>query len=97
MVQRFVRPVQGLCVVSVRVMDVQDVDAFELQPLEALFDRAHDAVVGEVEHRVDRRRAAERLAWLWWRVRAKQAPDLARKDELITWLATKRFSKAQLG
>jgi len=50
-----------LVVVIVGVENVQDVDAVEAKPLEALLERVHDSVVGEVEHRVDRWHALKLL------------------------------------
>ena len=42
------------------VVDEDDVDAREPEPLQAVLDRAHGAVVGVVEHDVERQRRRER-------------------------------------
>ena len=83
-VERGVGARDGVLVVVVRVVDVQDVDAVETEPLEALLDRAEHPVVAEVEDRIQGRDASpDRLARLGGRVRAQQAPDLRREHEVV--------------
>ena len=75
---------------------MKDVDALEAEPLEAFLDRAHDPVVAEVEHRVDRWSASEGLAWLGRDVCAQESPDLRGEGEVVARFVLERFSDPDL-
>ncbi len=47
----------GLQVPPVQIMDVDDVDRLGTEPVVGLLQRAHEAVVGEVEHGAQRQRS----------------------------------------
>jgi hypothetical protein len=96
LVERAVRAMQGVVEVAVRVVDVQDVQALDAEPLAAFLDRAHDAVVGEVEDRVHRRGPEERLPGLGRRVGAQQPAYLGRQRELLSRLAAQHLACALL-
>ena len=76
--ERAERAGQRLVVVVVGIVDERDIDAVETEPVEALLERAQRGVVGEVEVRLERRRALPRR-----RSRTKEPADLRRHDELV--------------
>ncbi len=96
-IERSICVSQGVVVVVVGVVDVEDVDAVEAQPSQALMERPHDPVVAEIEHRVDRRRAAPGLAGLGQRVRAEESANLARKREFVARLLRENLAHSRLG
>src|SRR5260370_24147903 len=96
-IERFISAPDGLVVVVVGVVDVQDVDAVEAQPREALLEGPHDSVVAEIEHRVDRGWALPGLAGLGWRVRAQKPADLARRREFVATLLSEYLAHSRLG
>src|SRR5260370_468136 len=96
-IERSVGGVDGFVVVVVGVMDVQDVDAVEAQPSQAFLEGPHDAVVTEVEHGVDGRRAAPGLAGFGQRVRTKKPADLAGEVEFVAGLLPEHLSPSHLG
>ena len=79
LIERAVGAAQRLVVVVVGVVDVQDVDPADGQALEALLERPHHAVIGEIEHWIERRGAVEHLAGLGRRIGAKKPADLGRE------------------
>ena len=81
--------------VLIRVVDVEDVDLVDAQPRDALLDRAHDAVVREVIHGVERGRARKRVA-LRRRARTEQAADLGREHVLVSRLGAEHCAEALL-
>src|SRR5689334_8859136 len=81
----------------VGIVNEQNIHPVELEAFEALLDRAHRRVVGEIEDRVDRRRALPRLANLRRRALTQKAPDLCGDDELIAWLGAQDRAEPLLG
>jgi hypothetical protein len=88
--------------VLVGVVDVEHVDPVEPEPLQALLDTAENAVVGEVEDGIDRRRgwpsleAAGELAPIRRHVRPQQSPELRREHDLVPRNAQERDPDAAL-
>src|SRR5260370_31195610 len=76
-------------------MDVQDVDAVEAQPSQAFLEGRDDAVVTEVEHGVDGRRAAPGLAGFGQRVRTKKPADLTCEGEFVAGLLPEHLAQSQ--
>src|SRR5438445_13277652 len=76
-------------------MDVEDVDPVDAESRDALLDRAHHAVVGEVEDGVERRRAWKRVA-LRRRARTEQAADLCCEHVLVPRLGPEDRAEALL-
>ena len=66
--------------------------------LQAVLDRAHDAVVGVVVDQAERQAALE-LAMVERRriARLEQAPDLGREHELVALLVAQRLAETVLG
>src|SRR2546422_610955 len=81
----------------VGIVDVKHVNPVQPKPSQALLDRSHDPVVGEVIGGIDGRYALVCLAWLRWGVRPEKAPDLGREDELFTGLRSQHRAQALLG
>src|SRR2546428_10487589 len=78
-------------------MDVKHVNPVQPEPSQALLDRSHDPVVGEVIGGIDGRNTLVCLGWLRWGVRQEQSPDLAREDELFPGLRSQHRAHALLG
>src|SRR5437773_1239899 len=81
----------------VGIVDVKHVNPVQPKQSQALLDRSHDPVVGEVIGRIDGRYTLVCLAWLRWGVRPEKAPDLGREDELFTGLGSQHRAQALLG
>src|SRR5207245_2132235 len=81
----------------VGIVDVKHVNPVQPKPSQALLDRSHDPVVGEVIGGIDGRYTLVCLAWLRWGVRPEKAPDLGREDELFTGLRSQHRAQALLG
>ena len=77
--ERTVRAVDRLGVVVVRIVDENDVDAVEAQPVEALLEGTQRALVAEVEHRERRGTREGSLR----RPGRQEPPHLRREHELV--------------
>src|SRR4029077_12674342 len=100
------RPVPGRagCVeMFVGIVEEQDVKPVEPGPLEALFDRPHDAVVGEIPDGSDRRNVlVERfsqveLAFVARRIGPEETADLRGHEDLVARELGHRTAHALLG
>ena len=83
--------------VGADVVHVEDVDAGQPEPLQAVLERAHDAVIGVVVDRVERQRMACGLGMHAGRVRAQQAADLGRQHPFVARPLAQRVADAALG
>src|ERR1700730_5242344 len=63
LIEGAIRAIDGVVEMVVGVMNVEDVDTPQAKPDEALLDRAHHAVVREIEYRVQGWNAPEHLPW----------------------------------
>jgi hypothetical protein len=84
---------------GIEIMDQEHVDPVDAQPLQAVLERAHHAVIAVVEHRIELQ-AAEPFS-LRERPRlqrtAQQPADLARYRELVARTAIERAPDPMLG
>src|SRR5215472_8759993 len=69
--------------VDADVMDVKNIDACQTEPLQAVLERAHDAVVGVVEYGVEWERVAA-LVRPRREARPEQASDFRRQHPFVT-------------
>ena len=88
---------QCLLEVIVGVVYVQHVDAVQSEPGQALLDRAHDSVIGEVEDGIERRHALVCLTWLRRRIATQQAPHFGGKHEFVARLGLQHHPQAVFG
>ena len=79
------------------VVDVEDIDPRQPQPLKAVLERAHDAVVGIVVDRVERQRVMAAVGVLAGRVGAQQPPDLGRQHPFVARMVAHRVADRALG
>src|SRR4051812_31992583 len=83
----------------IEVMDQEQIDALEPEPLQAVLERAAQARVAVVEIVLEREtavpRLAQRIAGLTRS--SEKSPDLRRKHELITWHAAQEVAHTVLG
>jgi hypothetical protein len=79
------------------VVDIEDVDTGEAEPLQAVLIRPHDPVIGIVVDRVEGQRAAPRVARRAGRARAQQAADLGRQYPLVARHLAHRVADCALG
>ena len=84
---------------EIDVVDQRDVDLRQSEPQMRMLQRAHDAVIGVVEHRCEARQAV--LAEVGRRLLARlhgvqDAADLGRQHEVVARLVAQRRAHAQL-
>src|ERR1700733_10436214 len=83
---------------DVEIVDQQEIDAVDAKALQAVLERAHDAVVAVVEHRLELRPADPLVFDRAWLQRPPQdAADLTRDDELAAGFTIKRPADTMLG
>src|SRR5436309_3787059 len=79
------------------VMDVEDIDPVQTKPAQAFLYRAHHTVVGEIEHRIDRRHPLVRLSRLGRRAGTQESAYFRGEHELVARLRTQHRTQSQLG
>jgi hypothetical protein len=79
------------------VVDIENVDARQAQALQALLERAHDAVMRIVVDDVERQRVLALEPGRGLRNRAQQSTDLGRQYPLPSWLIAQRIADGALG
>ena len=78
-------------------MDVEDIDPVQTKPAQAFLHRAHHTVVGEIEHRIDRRHALVCLPRLGRRAGPHEPAYFRGEHELVARLRTQHRAQSQLG
>ena len=87
----------GTVLVGADVVHIEDVDPRQPEPLQAVLERPHDAVIRIVVDRVERHHMARRAAIARARVRPQQAADLGRQHPLVARPVAQRVADAALG
>jgi hypothetical protein len=78
-------------------VDIENVDARQAQALQAVLDRAHDAVMRIVVDDVEPQRVPALEPRRGLRHRVQQPPDLGRQYPLASWLIAQRIADGALG
>ena len=87
----------GAVLVGADVVDIENVDARQAQALQAVLERAHDAVMRIVVDDVERQRVPALERGRGPRHRAQQPPDLGRQYPVVTRLIAQRVADGALG
>src|SRR5207302_5502221 len=69
----------------------------QTKPAQAFLHRAHHTVVGEIEHRIDRRHSLVRLSRLGRRAGTQESAYFRGEHELVARLRTQHRTQSQLG
>src|SRR5215469_1419372 len=83
---------RSLTPIPIVVVDIENVDARQAQALQAVLERAHDAVMRIVVEDVERQRVPALEPGRGLRNRAQQSTDLGRQYPLASWLIAQRIA-----
>ena len=83
--------------VGADIVDVEDVDPRQPEPLQAVLVGAHDPVIRIVVDRVERQRMTAAVGMHAGRVRAQQAADLGREHPFVARPVAQRVADRALG
>jgi hypothetical protein len=83
--------------VGADVVDIKDVDPPEAEPLQAVLDRAHDAIVRIIVDRVERHNVVWRAARGRPGARPQEPADLGREHPFVAVLSAQRVADGALG
>src|SRR5262245_30097359 len=79
------------------VVDEEDVDLAEAQPLGAVLEGSHGSVIGVVVTRAERQALNEGRLLGRFRVGGEETADLGREDEVLARMAAQHVTEAVLG
>ena len=82
--------------IAADIVHIEDVDARQAEPLQAVFERPHDAVVGIVVGHTERQRMLAARLRRRLRKGAQQPPDLGRQHPFVARLVAQRIADRPL-